>query len=147
MRKIILVTLLLISVKAYTQETKQVNGVTERGFSKKELTDSISIMLTENSKEILHRSGGYLQRSGYYEYGAIGTLAASTACFFIGFNNFNIFDEENTHSINAACMIAGTLLFATAVVCTIKSIKYNKKAGKELRLFVKDGSGTVMLIF
>lgn len=148
MKNIILAFIFLISANAFAQKTENpIDNIAGGGYSKIEVKDSLKITLTTGSKEILYRSGKYLQKSAYYEYGAIGSLAASTACFFIGFNNFDIFNEDNPHSINAISLIAGTLLFTSAVVCTIASIRYDKKAGKELKLFVRGGTGSVVVTF
>ncbi|WP_321436944.1 hypothetical protein [uncultured Bacteroides sp.] len=147
MKNVLLVFLILISVNVFSQQAEhQENGVNAIKDTPKEEKDSVKVLSTVKFGNILYNSGKYLRKSAYYEYGAIGSLTASTVLFLIAFNNIDFWDNGNL-STSAFSALAATLFFTSAIVCTVVSIKYDKKAGKELKLLMHGGTGSIALTF
>ena len=148
MKNVLLAFLILISVNVFSQQAEhQENGVNAiKDSPKEEIKDSVKVLSTVKYGSILYNSGKYLRKSAYYEYGAIGSLTASTVLFLIAFNNIDFWDNGNP-STSAFSALAATLFFTSAIVCTVVSIKYDKKAGKELKLLMRGGTGSIALTF
>ena len=147
MKNILLAIILLISVNAFSQQTPDLENEI-KNYYKQEVKDSIKISMAINSESILNKSGDYMRKSAYYEYGAMGSLAASVGFMFIAFNNFDFWTGKDANpTTSAISAVAATIFFTSAIVCTIASIRYDKKAGKELKLFMRGGKGSISLTF
>lgn len=147
MKNILLAIILLISVNAFSQQTPDLENEI-KNYYKQEVKDSIKISMAINTENILNKSGDYMRKSAYYEYGAMGSLAASVGLMFIAFNNFDFWTGKDANlTTSAISTVAATIFFTSAIVCTIASIRYDKKAGKELKLFMSGGKSSISLTF
>ncbi|WP_321517487.1 hypothetical protein [uncultured Bacteroides sp.] len=147
MKNILIAIILLFSMNTFSQQTENLENAGINN-SKVEVKDSIKMTMDINTKSILNKSGYYMQKSAYYEYGAIGSFAASIGLMFIAFNNIDFWNGDNANiTTSAISAVAATLFFTSAIVCTIASIRYDKKAGKELKLFMRGGAGTIAITF
>lgn len=137
--------MLIISVNVFSQKTINI----ENEIKQLVLNDTIRKAINNSyNQDILKRAGDDLRKSAYYEYGALGSLVASIGLMWIAFNNIDFWNGDSANATTAAfSAISATLLFTSAIVCTIISIKYDKKAGKELKLLINGGKGSIAFTF
>ena len=147
MKHTLIAILLLLSTNIFSQQIINPNNERENN-SIVEFKDSMKITMDVNTKSILIKSSDYMRKSAYYEYGAVGSFAASMGFMLIAFSNFD-FWNKNDSNINASAIsaVAATLFFTSAIVCTIASERFDKKAGKELKLVMRGGTGSISLTF
>lgn len=147
MKKIILSFILLISLNAFAQQKENLENEIKED-SKLENKDSLNRSLTVNYESILYKSGDYLQKSAYYEYADFSSFAAGIGLMWVAFNNFDFWSgDDGNIATSAFSAVAAILFFTSAIACTIASIRYDKKAGKELKLFMRGETGTIVITF
>jgi hypothetical protein len=147
MKHILIAILLLFSTNIFCQQIINPNNE-EKNNSILEFKDSIKTTMDVNTKSILIKSSDYMRKSAYYEYGALSSFAASMGFMLIAFSNFDFWSENGSNiTTSAISAVAATLFFTSAIVCTIASVKFDKKAGKELKLLMRGGTGSISLTF
>jgi hypothetical protein len=147
MKHILIAILLLFSTNIFCQQIINPNNE-EKNNSIVEFKDSIKTTMDVNTKSILIKSSDYMRKSAYYEYGALSSFAASMGFMLIAFSNFDFWSENGSNiTTSAISAVAATLFFTSAIVCTIASVKFDKKAGKELKLLMRGGTGSISLTF
>lgn len=147
MKHILIAILLLFSTNIFCQQIINPNNE-EKNNSIVEFKDSIKTTMDVNTKSILIKSSDYMRKSAYYEYGALSSFAASMGFMLIAFSNFDFWSENGSNiTTSAISAVVATLFFTSAIVCTIASVKFDKKAGKELKLLMRGGTGSISLTF
>lgn len=147
MKHILIAILLLFSTNTFSQEITTPNSE-KMNNSIVAVKDSMKITMDVNTKSILIKSSDYMRKSAYYEYGALGSFAASMGFMLIAFSNFDFWNENDSNiTTSGISAVAATLFFTSAIVCTIASVRFDKKAGKELKLLMRGGTGSITLTF
>ena len=54
---------------------------------------------------------------------------------------------SSDNTISGALMVVGTACFVSAIICTVKAVKYHNKAGKELKLSIKGTTASLTYTF
>jgi len=163
MRIVLLAFMFLLSMNVYSQQTVlQENGMVVLKDSS--IINNKDSMMVSQSSMNTHSflAEKYRHKSKDYRLGAIVLGVVGVGSVWIGIANFEVdmnidlggFDVNVTNSkprgssgsdsswnsnLCGGLIIGGSLCIISAIVCTIKSIKYHHKAGKELKLSV---SGT-----
>jgi len=98
----------------------------------------------ESKEDNLYKSGVFLVKSANYRYLALGSLAAAIIISSAGSKS----DENASSSNNKNVYLAvGSLFLASSIVCTIISINYKMKAGKQLKISANGMSANVVYSF
>jgi len=115
------------------------------GSPKVENKDNVTGVSPEASKDYLYKSGEYLLKSAYYRYAALGSLAAGAIISSMGSNADN--NSTGTSNKGDAYYAISGIFFVSSLVCTIISINYKMKAGKQLKLSASGGTTSIAYTF
>lgn len=133
MKTYLLMFLLVFSMRIFSQGiyNKENETSTLNEFSIVKKGSSLNISLPETNENHLYKCGVYLEKSANYRYFALGSLAASIILSSAGSNSNDTPDSNNNKDLYY--VISGVFL-ASSIVCTIISINYKLKAGKQLKI-------------
>ena len=147
MRTLLLISMLLFSINVLSQKIdNRENGANVfNGSPKVENKDNITGSSPETSKDYLYKSGEYLLKSAYYRYAALGSLAACAIISSMGSNADN--NSTSTSNKGDAYYAISGIFLVSSLVCTIISINYKMKAGKQLKLSASGGSTSIAYTF
>ncbi|BEG98433.1 hypothetical protein [Bacteroides sedimenti] len=95
----------------------------------------------------IRKSGEFLQKSANFSYFALGSLAASAILSSIASNKDNQYNGSNNNNQGDFYYAISGLFLASSVVCTIISINYKIKAGKQLKLTMNGTTGCIVYTF
>ncbi|WP_321517486.1 hypothetical protein [uncultured Bacteroides sp.] len=146
MKTYLLISMLFFSMRIFSQDIynrgNEVNAFNE--YSNLEKMDKKNISLHETNESFLYKSGLYLEKSANYRYFALGSLAASLIFSSVGSNS----NENSESSSNRdLCYIVSGVFLASSIVCTIISINYKMKAGKQLKISANGMSAYIAYTF
>ncbi|WP_321423894.1 hypothetical protein [uncultured Bacteroides sp.] len=146
MKTYLLISLLMFSLRIFSQEMyNQENEVnTLNKYSNIEKMDNKNVPLLGTSESYLYKSGVYLQKSANFRYLALGSLAAGIIISSAGSNSNENSSSNNGRDIYYA---VGGIFLASSLVCTIISINYKMKAGKQLKISASGMSACIAYIF
>jgi hypothetical protein len=146
MKTYLLISLFMFSLRIFSQEMyNQENEVnTLNKYSNIEKMDNKNVPLLGTSESYLYKSGVYLQKSANYRYLALGSLAAGIIISSAGSNS-----NENSSSNNGRdeYYAVGGIFLASSLICTIISINYKMKAGKQLKISASGMSACIAYTF
>lgn len=134
-------SLRIFSQEMYNQEN-EVNTLNK--YSNIEKMDNKNVPLLGTSESYLYKSGVYLQKSANYRYLALASLAAGIITSSAGSNSN---ENSTSNSGKDAYYVVGGIFFASSLVCTIISINYKMKAGKQLKISASGMSACIAYIF
>jgi hypothetical protein len=107
--------------------------------------DKEKVPLLGTAESYLYQSGVFLQKSAKYRYFALGSLSVSIIMSSIASNSEN--NSDNSNSNKDICYAASGIFLVSSIVCTIVSINYKIKAGKQLKFSARGGTASIAYIF
>jgi len=142
MKTYLLMFLLVFSMRIFSQDiyNKENEINTLNGYAKVEKVNSLNISLPETNENHLYKCGVYLEKSANYRYFALGSLAAGIILSSAGSNSNEAPDSNNNKDLYY--VISGIFL-TSSIVCTIISINYKLKAGKQLKISANGTSACI----
>ncbi len=142
MKPYLLMFLLVFSMRIFSQDiyNKENDISTFNEYANIEKGKSLNISLPETKENHLYKCGVYLEKSANYRYFALGSLAAGIILSSAGSNSNDTPDSNKNKDLY---YVMSGIFFTSSIVCTIISINYKLKAGKQLKLSANGTSACI----
>lgn len=149
MRTLLLILALVFSTNLFSQEreTQARKENTFQGISTLNERESTKQSILSESGYYISKSGEYLQKSANFRYFALGSLAASALMSSIASNTDDQYNGSSNNGEKDIYYAASSVLLVSSIVCTIISINYKMKAGKQLKLSVNGATSSLVYTF
>ncbi|MBP1593532.1 MAG: hypothetical protein H6Q12_550 [Bacteroidetes bacterium] len=142
MKTYLLMLLLVFSMRIFSQDIydKENEISTFNEYANIEKGKSLNISLPETNENHLYKCGVYLEKSANYKYFALGSLAAGIILSSAGSNSNDTPDSNKNKDLY---YVMSGIFFTSSIVCTIISINYKLKAGKQLKISANGTSARI----
>ncbi len=144
MKPILMFLMLLFSINVFPQKIETIENKSVAMNFPAVYCAATYTTICESKEDNLHKSGVFLVKSSNYKYLALGSLAAAIIISSAGSNSD---DNANSSHNKSVYMAVGSLFLASSIICTIISINYKMKTGKQLKISANGTSANVMYSF